>query len=276
MSIIDFRYRPSTRASLDSFIRHPVYREYIKLTPFAATPAKSLEACVEELRSLGIEKAVYTGRDCESTYAYPASNDLVLECMRACPDLFIGFYGFDPHKKMNGVREFRQAVERDGMRGASIEPCMAHIRADDALYYPLYTVCCEMNVPVIITAGLSPFMPDVSLDPMNPIYIDNVARDFPELRILISHGGYPWMLEAVAVTQRNSNVYLDFSTCIGKPQAQTLIEAAGSVISHKVLFSSANPFFEVSRAVTAFRSLPFTPEVMERISRTNGQAFLGL
>ena len=276
MSIIDFRYRPSTRASLDSFIRHPVYREYVKLTPFASTPAKSLEACVEELQSLGIEKAVYTGRDCESTYAYPPSNDLVLECMRAFPDLFIFFYGFDPHKKMAGVREFRRAVEEDGMRGASIEPCMAHIRADDALYYPLYTVCCELNVPVIITAGLSPFMPDVSLDPMHPVYIDNVARDFPELRILISHGGYPWMLEAVAVTQRNRNVYLDFSTCVGKPQSQTLIEAAGSVISRKVLFASANPFVDVSRAVSAFRNMPFSPEVMERISHVNGREFLGL
>ncbi|WP_294485568.1 amidohydrolase family protein [uncultured Mailhella sp.] len=276
MSIIDFRYRPSTRESLDSFIKHPVYRDYIKRTPFASTPDKSLEACVEELRSLGVEKAVYTGRDCESTYNYPPSNDLVLECMKAYPDLFIGFYGFDPHKKMDAVREFRRAVEKDGMRGASIEPCMAHLRSDDALYYPLYTVCCELNVPVIITAGLSPFMPGVSMDPMHPVYIDNVARDFPDLRILISHGGYPWMLEAVAVTQRNANVYLDFSTCVGKPQSQTLIDAAASVISRKVLFASANPFVNVTRAVEAFRALPFSPEVMERISVANGREFLGL
>ena len=276
MSIIDFRYRPSTRESLDSFINHPVYREYIKLTPFASTPSKTLEACVEELRSLGIEKAVYTGRDCESTYSYPPSNDLVLECMHAFPDMFIGFYGFDPHKKMEGVREFRRAVEQDGMRGASIEPCMAHLRSDDALYYPLYTVCCELNVPVIITAGLSPFMPGVSIEPMHPMYIDNVARDFPELRILISHGGYPWMLDAVAVAQRNVNVYLDFSTCVGKLQSQVLMEAAGSVISNKVLFASANPFVSVSKAVTDFHNLPFSPEVVEKISFTNGQRFLGL
>ena len=276
MSIIDFRYRPSTRESIDSFIKHPVYREYIKFTPFASTPSKSLEACVEELRGLGIDKAVYTGRDCESTYNYPSSNDLVYACMQAYPDMFIGFYGFDPHKKMAAVREFRHAVEHEGMRGASIEPCMAHLRSDHALYYPLYTVCCEMNVPVIITAGLSPFMPDVSMDFMNPVYIDNVARDFPDLRILISHGGYPWMLEAVAVTQRNRNVYLDFSTCIGKPQSQVLIDAAATVISRKVLFASANPFVNVTKAVSSVQNLPFTPEVMERILSLNGREFLGL
>lgn len=276
MSIIDFRYRPSTRESLDSFIKHPVYSEYVKLTPFAAQKTKSLAECASELGSLGIEKAVYTGRDCSSTYNYPDSNALVLQCMRAYPHLFIGFYGFDPHKKMEGLRKFRRAVQEDGMRGASIEPCMAHLRADDARYYPLYAACCDLAVPVIITAGLSPFMPDVTLDPMDPRYIDTVARDFPELRILISHGGYPWMLEAVAVTQRNKNVYLDFSTCLGKPQANVLIEAATTCISDKVLFASGNPFVDVTKAVEAFSALPFPAEIREKISCANGCAFLGL
>ena len=69
---------------------------------------------------------------------------------------------------------------------------------------------------------------------------------------------------------------LDFSTCVGKPQSQTLIDAAASVISRKVLFASANPFVNVTRAVEAFRALPFSPEVMERISVANGREFLGL
>lgn len=276
MPIIDFRYRPSTRESLDSFIKHPVYKEYIKYTTFASKQEKSLDVCVQELETLGIEKAVYTGRDCESTYQYPPSNELVLKYMRAYPDLFIGFYGFDPHKKMPGVRDFRRAVLEDGMSGASIEPCMAHIRADDARYYPLYAVCSDLDVPVIITAGLSPFMPNVTLDPMNPTYIDNVARDFPELRILISHGGYPWIMEAIAVTQRNCNVYLDFSTCLGKPQSDLLIEAANSIISRKVLFASANPFVDVEKAVADFHALPLSPEAKNNISYSNGMTFLGL
>lgn len=276
MPIIDFRYRPSTRESLDSFINHPVYSEYMKVTPFASKQARSLEDCVEELHRLDIVKAVYTGRDCSGNYAFPDSNNLVLDCMRKHPDLFIGFYGFDPHRKMDALRGFRTAVTRDGMRGASIEPCMAGLRADHALYYPLYAACCEMDVPVIVTAGLAPHMPTISLDPMDPRYIDNVARDFPELRILISHGGYPWIIEAMAVAQRNRNVYLDFSTCLGKPLANVLIEAAGSSLSDKVVFASANPFVDVSRAVEAFAGLPFAPDIRERIAYFNGCAFLGL
>ena len=107
MPIIDFRYRPSTRESLDSFINHPVYSEYMKVTPFASKQARSLEDCVEELHRLDIVKAVYTGRDCSGNYAFPDSNNLVLDCMRKHPDLFIGFYGFDPHRKMDALRGFR-------------------------------------------------------------------------------------------------------------------------------------------------------------------------
>ena len=69
MKIIDFRYRPSTRASLDSVIKNPVYCEYIKKTDFCSRPEKSLPECIDELRGLDIAKAVVSGRDIESTYA---------------------------------------------------------------------------------------------------------------------------------------------------------------------------------------------------------------
>ena len=91
MPIIDFRYRPSTRESLDSFINHPVYSEYMKVTPFASKQARSLEDCVEELHRLDIVKAVYTGRDCSGNYAFPDSNNLVLDCgsIPICSSVFM-------------------------------------------------------------------------------------------------------------------------------------------------------------------------------------------
>lgn len=114
MPIIDFRYRPSTRESIDSVMTNPVYSEYVKLTDFPKRPVKSLDACIEELKELGIVKAVVAGRDCESSYDTPNTNTSVLECIEKAPDLFIGFYGFDPGKGMPGLRAFRTAVERDG------------------------------------------------------------------------------------------------------------------------------------------------------------------
>lgn len=199
MKIIDFRYRPSTRASLDSVIKNPVYCEYIKKTDFCSRPEKSLPECIDELRGLDIAKAVVSGRDIESTYAIQSTNDDVLQCMAAAPDLFIGFWAYDPHKGMTAVRRFRKAVLEDGIRGAAIDAAMAHCAVDDAKFYPLYAMCCEFDIPVIMTAGLSPFMPKVVLDSTDPRHIDRVATDFPELKILLSHGGYPWVLEAIAL-----------------------------------------------------------------------------
>ena len=81
MPIIDFRYRPSTRESIDSVMTNPVYSEYVKLTDFPKRPVKSLDACIEELKELGIVKAVVAGRDCESSYDTPNTNTSVLECI---------------------------------------------------------------------------------------------------------------------------------------------------------------------------------------------------
>ena len=239
MKIIDFRYRPSTRASLDSVIKNPVYCEYIKKTDFCSRPEKSLPECIDELRGLDIAKAVVSGRDIESTYAIQSTNDDVLQCMAAAPDLFIGFWAYDPHKGMTAVRRFRKAVLEDGIRGAAI----AHCAVDDAT---------------------------------DPRHIDRVATDFPELKILFSHGGYPWVLEAIALVLRHSNVYMDFSTCESKLMGQNYIQAANEYITDKVVFASANPFVEVHKAVEKYQRLDLTEECRRKLFYENGMKLLGL
>ena len=276
MKIIDFRYRPSTRASLDSVIKNPVYCEYIKKTDFCSRPEKSLPEYIDELRGLDIAKAVVSGRDIESTYAIQSTNDDVLQCMAAAPDLFIGFWAYDPHKGMTAVRRFRKAVLEDGIRGAAIDAAMAHCAVDDAKFYPLYAMCCEFDIPVIMTAGLSPFMPKVVLDSTDPRHIDRVATDFPELKILLSHGGYPWVLEAIALVLRHSNVYMDFSTCESKLMGQNYIQAANEYITDKVVFASANPFVEVHKAVEKYQRLDLTEECRRKLFYENGMKLLGL
>lgn len=275
MPIIDCRYRPSTRETMDSIVNNPVYAVYITVTDFCSRPVATLDACIDELRGVGVEKAVITGRDCESTFHAAHTNGEVLECIRKAGDLFIGFYGYDPHKGMEALRGMRNAVE-SGMRGASIEPCMAKCCAADAKYYPLYALCCEYDIPVSVTAGLSPHMPGVVLEHMTPRHIDRVAADFPELRLLISHGCYPWVNEAVAVCMRHRNVFMDFSTCDSKLFGEFYIKAANEYITDKVVFSSANPFVEVAKAVKRYEKLEFTPEARQKIMHDNAARLLGL
>lgn len=275
MPIIDCRYRPSTKETMASVVNNPVYSVYITVTDFCSRPVTSLEACIEELRRLGVEKAVITGRDCESTVAVPHTNDDVLACIRTDKDLFIGFYGYDPHKGMTSWHSMRSAIAQ-GMSGASIEPCMAKCCVADARYYPLYALCCDYDIPVSITAGLSPHMPGVTLDPMAPWHVDKVAADFPDLRILISHGCYPWVNEAIAVCMRHRNVFMDFSTCDGKPLGELYIKAANEHIGDRVVFSSANPFIEVAKAVQRYEALEFHPTIRQKIMYDNAARLLRL
>jgi len=94
------------------------------------------------------------------------------------------------------------------MRGAAVDPYLAQIYANDAKYYPIYSKCCELDIPIVFTTGPATLVPNAIIDHVAPRYIDFAARDFPELKIVISHGGYPWVNEAINVVQRNKNVYI--------------------------------------------------------------------
>ena len=122
----------------------------------------------------------------------------------------IGFYGFDPYKGMPGINAFKKAVLEDGFVGASIDADICRMPLDDARFYPLYTVCCELNVPVIMTTGPAP-MPRVPMKNTSPVLVDRVASDFPELRIVMSHAAWNFPQEALATVFRNENVFMDIS-----------------------------------------------------------------
>lgn len=278
MSIIDFRYRPATREVLDSVALNPVYKEFCSRTPFLAQPVTSLPEAVQELLELDVRKAVITGRDIESTYASMPTNDQILQYMRHAPDLFLGFYGFDPHKGMSAVRALRHAVEEHGFTGAAMDPAMAHLPVSDRKLYPLYTVCCELSIPLVATTGLSPFMPGVVLSHTAPCHFDQVATDFPDLRLIISHACYPWVDEALAVVMRHDQVYLDFSAVEAMPGVrESLLQAALAPLTrHKVLFSSASPFVQIRQAVQCYHDLELPAAAQEAIMHGNAATLLNL
>lgn len=271
MKVMDCRYRPTTAAWMDTFVKSPVYADYVKVTGFDRKPVKSLDECAAQLRELGVEKAVITGRDIESTFATPSSNPLVDASVEAFPSLFIGVYGFDPHKGMQGYRAMKAALREKRSAGASIEPGMARCPVDNALYYPLYALCCDLGVPVMVTAGLSPYMPGVLLDSTAPARLDKVASDFPELRMLISHGGYPWVNETIAVCMRHRNLFIDFSSTAGKPMSEQYALAASGSLSDRFVFSSANPFADVDKALAGVMNMDLTEETRRNVLYNNAR-----
>ena len=276
MAIIDFRFRPNTKETLDGIGTSPMFSGLCKLINFPTMVPQSLPEVVADLKTHNVVKAVITGRDCETTYGAKSNNQSVLDFVAAFPDMFIGFSGVDPHKGMNGIRDLEKSVKSQGMRGAAIDPYLAQIYVNDAKYYPVYAKCCELDIPIIITTGPATLVPQAIMDHVAPRYIDVVARDFPELKVIVSHGGYPWISEMINVAQRNANVYVDLSEYERSPLSEAYLQAANTMISDKVLYASAHPFVDFKTALKTYSELEFTPDVREKVMYSNAAKLLGL
>lgn len=97
MKIIDFRFRPHTEAILDGIKNSTMFKASCEASGFDKWQAQPLERIVADLRERGVTRCVITGRDCRTTYGFPDNNGSVLEFCRAYPDMFVGFWGIDPH-----------------------------------------------------------------------------------------------------------------------------------------------------------------------------------
>lgn len=276
MRIIDFRFRPNTPETLSGIANSAMFKGLCATIDFDKMQPQALEEVVADLTKHHVVKAVITGRDCETTFAAKPNNPSVIEFTSKFPDIFIGFAGVDPHKGMRGIYELKNLVEEKGFKGAAIDPYLAQIYVNDAKYYPIYAKCCELDIPVVITTGPATLVPNTVIDHVAPRYIDFVARDFPDLKIVVSHGGYPWVNEMIMVTQRNANVYLELSEYEFFPQSEAYLQAVNTLISDKVVFASAHPFVDFRLALKNYDTISFKEGVREKVMYKNAARILKL
>lgn len=277
MKIIDFRFRPNTPETVAGIANSKMFKGMCASINFTEKmKGQPLEEVVEDLDRHNVDLAVITGRDCETTYQAKPNNDSVIEFVNKYPNKFIGFLGLDPHKGMKAIEQLSNAVNVIGLKGAAIDPYLAQIYVHDAKYYPIYSKCCELDIPIVITTGPATLVPSAVIDHVAPRYIDFVAKDFPELRIVVSHGAYPWVNEMITIAQRNANVYVELSEYESFPQSEAYIEAANTIISDKVLYASAHPFANFKDTLKLYEELPFTEEVRKKVMYKNAARVLKL
>lgn len=276
MTIIDFRFRPNTPETVAGIANSSMFKELCALINFSQMKGQELDEIVQDLNRHKVKLAVITGRDCETTYQAKPNNASVIDFVNKYPEKFIGFAGVDPHKGMNGIRELNSMINEHGLKGAAIDPYLAQIYVHDAKYYPIYAKCCELDIPIVITTGPATLVPKAVIDHVAPRYIDFVARDFPELKIVISHGCYPWVNEVITVVQRNKNVYMELSEYEFSPLSEAYIQAVNTMISDKVLYASAHPFVDFKTAIKNYEGLPFAEGVREKVMYKNAAQLLGV
>jgi len=208
-------------------------------------------------------------------------NDEVLAAAEANPDVLIPFASVDPHKGKLGVREAQELVAR-GVRGFKFHPNTQAFFPNDRAWYPLYEVIAEAGLIALFhsgTTGIGAGMPGgggVRLKYSNPMLVDDVAADFPELDIILAHPSFPWQDEALAIAVHKPNVYIDLSGWSPKYFPEILVRYTNTLLKEKMLFGSDYPLITPDRWLADFEKLGIRDEVRPLVLKENAARLLGL
>ena len=210
------------------------------------------------------------------------ANDAVVDAAERHADVLIPFASIDPAKGRAGVEEARRLVEERGVRGFKFHPSVQAFHPNDPAVYPLYEAIEELGVPALFHSGQTGIGSGlrggggIRLKYSNPMHLDDVAVDFPDLTIVIAHPSFPWQDEALAVASHKPRVYIDLSGWSPKYFPPQLVTYANSLLKHKVLFGSDFPLISPDRWLADFEKLELKDEVRPLILKDNAVAALGL
>jgi predicted TIM-barrel fold metal-dependent hydrolase len=209
-------------------------------------------------------------------------NEEVAEAAAANPDIMIAFGSVDPHKGKLGVREMRRLIADHGIKGFKFHPTCQGFFPNDRMAYPMYEVIAEHGLPAVFHSGHSGVGTDMPgggglrLKYSNPIHLDDVAADFPQMKIVIAHPSWPWQDEALSVCLHKPNVYIDLSGWSPKYFSPQLVQHANTLLKHKMLFGTDFPLITPDRWMEDFKQAGFRPEVRPLIFKENACRLLGL
>lgn len=278
MKIIDFRVRPPLKGILKTAMyanapRRDRFTRQLGLSPAPSASKKSMPMLLEEMKQSGVARGVITARI--SDMLGSISNEDVLAICKAYPKLFVGIAGVDPTSRKAALQVIDDAIKA-GFRGVTIEPGAypVPIYADDRRLYPIYGHLEDRNIPAVIMTGGNAG-PDLSYS--SPIPIDRVAADFPTLKIVISHGNWPWVHEILHVAFRRPNVYLSPDMYLyNMPGMDDYVKAADGWLSDRFIYASAYPLTPLQAYAEWFVRLPIRPDSMEKCVYANAAGLLGI
>ena len=208
-------------------------------------------------------------------------SDEVLAAARANPDVLIPFASVDPHKGRLAVREARELIEA-GVRGFKFHPNTQAFWPNDHAFYPLYQVIADAGLIALFhsgTTGIGAGMPGgggVRLKYSNPMCVDDIAAQFPDLDIILAHPSFPWQEEALAVAVHKPNVYIDLSGWSPKYFPEILVQYINTRLKDKMLFGSDFPLITPDRWLADFEKLPIKDEIRPLVLKDNAARLLKL
>jgi predicted TIM-barrel fold metal-dependent hydrolase len=254
---------------LEVFTKRTVSAE--QFSDYADALRRSDEQILDSLDAAGITLSMITGFDEKSTCGVTfVHNTSVAAIAERQPGRFLPFAGVDIMAGNAALDELEHWVVEHGFRGLSLRPFMIGVPATDPAYFPFYAKCVELAIPLSIHTSANWTRTRIS-DLGHPRHIDDVACLFPELTILMSHGGYPWVLEACLIAWKHPNVYLELAahrpkyfTALGAGW-DSLMRFGQTTIRDKIIYGTGA--FLINRPYAQLcdemRALSVQPEVLE-------------
>ncbi len=241
-----------------------------------------LDAVAAYYRERRMAAVVFTV-DAETQLGQPAISSVeIAEGAARNNDVLIPFGSVDPRKGAVAVDQARRLALDHGARGFKFHPTVQGFDPSDEQYYPLYAALQEAGVVALFHTGQTGIGAGMRggrgfrLALSNPMLLDTVAADFPDLQIIMAHPSVPWQDEALSVATHKHNTWIDLSGWSPKYFPDSLVRAANSYLRSRVLFGSDFPLLTPDRWRRDVEQTALKPEVMPGIFKDNAARLLGL
>jgi len=276
--IIDFRLRPPVAGFKDTLMysageRRDGFTRTVGFEPSPAAQKQSMELLLQEMDAAKVDKGVVVGRLAGTLGS--VSNADVQAIVKAHPNRFIGAASIDPTSRKGACDTIDAAID-NGFKLVNIEPGSYPVPmyADDRRLYPIYAHCEDRKMPVIMMVG-GTAGPDLSYS--DPIRTDRVLADFPNLKVIVAHGGWPWVTEILHIAFRRTNMYLSPDMYFSRmPGWEEYVKAADSFLADRTLYASSFPFCPVQGYKEWFEKLPISETNLAKVMGGNAERLLSL
>lgn len=203
-------------------------------------PDYSPQQWTELMDESGVEKVFFVAWKMFSywskTMYADTSIDEVWEVVKIDPNRFVGLAGYNPFRIKESLEDIERAVKDYGFKGVYVHIYGFDIPLHDRKMYPLYAKCQELDIPVSVQVGyVSEAMPS---EHGRPIYLDRIALDFPSLKIIGSHTGWPWEEELISVCVKFDNVYFGVDAHMPRYLNPSVVRYIDSRGKNKVIFGT--------------------------------------
>ncbi len=248
-----------------------------------ASLPSSTDQLLSEMDAAGVERSVILGQDTHATpnpsfKNYTMKNDDLAAIAKRAEGRLVAFAGVDPNAGREALKELRRAAVELGMRGLKIHSSANSVYPNDRKkMFPIYEFCQERSLPILFHTGTTG-LGDCEIKFSKPEFLDEVCQNFPDLKVVMAHFGWPWYDVTVAVALRNPNVFIDVSGWRPKYIPQGLLPYMNGILQDRFLFGTDYPMLRHAAWMKDFESSlrpKLRPGVSEKLLRLNASSVLG-